>query len=71
MLAFQADLGQSSMESWQMKQTPPKILEDTWLGSPPFISHEWPLGRGPTILLRRQQLTIVITQTSPGTMLQT
>ena len=23
-----------------------------WLGSPPFISHEWPFGRGPTTLLR-------------------
>ena len=43
MLAFQVDLGQSSMESWQMKQTPPKISEDTWLGSSPMaISHEWP-----------------------------
>ena len=21
---------------------------DTWLGSPPFISYEWPLGRGTT-----------------------
>ena len=42
-----------------------------WLGSPPFVSHEWPFGRGPTNPIPRgQQLARGINHLLTGKILQ-
>ncbi len=44
-----------------------------WLGSPPFISHEWPFGRGPTTRSLgdlRSPWTMVINHLPSGMILQ-